>query len=63
VKKLISVVILIAGIVLLAMGYQEYQSAGSRVGRVFGFGVSDKAAALFLSGSLCTLIGLIRIVR
>jgi hypothetical protein len=62
-KKNLGIVLLVIGVVLLVLGMQEYGAFGSSVSRVFGRGPSDRAWALFVSGAICSGLGIIRIIR
>lgn len=60
-KKTVNLVILIAGIVLLILGFNELGTFGSRAGRMFGAGLSNKVLVYFIAGGLCTAYGLLQI--
>ena len=62
-KKSIGVVILAVGIVLLVLGFNEYGTFGSRLGRTLGAGVSNKVLFLFIAGAACTAFGLMETLR
>ncbi|MDH4164622.1 MAG: DUF3185 family protein [Nitrospirota bacterium] len=59
-KKTINLLILIAGIVLLILGFNEFGTFGSRAGRLLGAGLSNKVLFYFISGGLCTAYGLLQ---
>ena len=59
----ISVVILVVGIVLLVLGFNEYGTFGSRAARMLGAGVSNKVLFLFVAGSACTVLGLMKTLK
>jgi hypothetical protein len=59
----INLVILIVGIVLLGLGFNEYGTFGSRAGRMLGVGVSNKVLFLFIAGAVCTAFGLITMMK
>jgi hypothetical protein len=60
-KKTLNLVILSVGIVLLILGFNEYGTFGSRVGRFLGAGVSNRILFFFIAGTLCTVYGLLNI--
>jgi hypothetical protein len=62
-KKNLGIVFLVIGVVLLVLGMQEYGAFGSSVSRAFGRGPSDRAWVLFISGAICSGLGIIRILR
>jgi len=62
-KTSIAAIALVAGIILLAFGFHEYGTFGSRLGRTFGGGLSNKVILLFLAGGVCTAYGLMNIGR
>jgi hypothetical protein len=59
----INLVILVVGIVLLGLGFNEYGTFGSRAGRMLGAGVSNKVLFLFVAGAACTAYGLITMLK
>jgi len=59
----IGVAILVVGIVLLVLGFNEYGTFGSRAGRMLGTGVSNKVLILFIAGGVCTVLGLVQTLR
>ncbi len=61
--KIVNVIILVIGVVLLVLGYNEYGTFGSRAGRMLGAGVSNKVLFLFIAGAACTVYGLMKTLR
>lgn len=61
--NIISVVILVVGIVLLVLGFNEYGTFGSRASRMLGAGVSNKVLFLFITGAACTVVGLMKTLK
>lgn len=59
----LGIVILVVGIVLLILGFNEYGTFGSRAGRLLGGGISNKALFLFISGAACTVYGLMKTLK
>lgn len=59
----IGIVILVVGIVLLILGFNEYGTFGSRAGRLLGAGVSNKVLFLFIAGAACTVYGLMKTLK
>jgi len=62
-NRIINVVILVLGIVMLVLGFNEYGTFGSRAGRMMGIGVSDKVLYLFIAGAVCTVYGLMKTLK
>ena len=60
-KRTISLVILVAGIVLLVLGFNELGTFGSRAGRMLGGGLSNKELLYFIAGGVCTAYGLMQV--
>ena len=59
----IGIVILVVGIVLLVLGFNEYGTFGSRAGRMMGAGVSNRVLFLFIAGAVCTVLGLMKTLK
>ena len=59
----IGVVILVVGIVLLVLGFNEYGTFGSRTSRMLGAGLSSKVLFLFIAGAACTVFGLMKTLK
>jgi hypothetical protein len=59
----IGVVILVVGIVLLVLGFNEYGTFGSRAGRMLGAGLSNKVLFLCIAGAACTVFGLMKTLK
>lgn len=62
-KNTINIVILVVGIVLLVLGFNEYGTFGSRAGRLLGAGLSNKVLFLFIAGAACTAYGLMKTLK
>lgn len=62
-KNTISIVILVIGVVLLVLGFNEYGTFGSRASRMLGGGVSNKVMVLFIIGAACTVYGLFKTLK
>ena len=62
-NRTVSIVILVVGIVLLILGFNEYGTFGSRTGRFLGAGASNKVLFYFIAGGLCTAYGLLQVLR
>ena len=58
-KKSAGIVVLIVGIILLVLGFNELGTFGSRAGRMLGAGLTNKALSLLVTGAVCTVYGLI----
>lgn len=57
-NRLASLVMLVLGLVLLAMGWDANRSASSGVSRLFTGAPTDRTLALLLGGGLLTVAGL-----
>lgn len=62
-RKILSTVLLVGGILLLYFGYTEYQSFGSEVDQMFGGAGSDKAIWMMVGGAAATIGGLMGFLR
>ena len=62
-KKIISVILLVGGILLLYFGYDEYQSLGSEINQMFGGAGSDQAIWMMVGGAAATIGGLVGLLR
>lgn len=56
-KRIISIALLIAGVLLLYFGYQEYNSLGSELGQAFGGSDSTEAIWMLIAGAVAAVIG------
>ena len=59
----VNIVILVVGIVLLVLGFNEYGAFGSRAGRLLGAGISNKLLFYFIAGAACTAYGLMKALK
>lgn len=57
-NKIASILLLIVGVSLLAMGWDAYRSVGSDVSRVFTGAPTDRALWLLIGGGLTTVAGI-----
>jgi hypothetical protein len=62
-NSIINVIILVLGIVMLVLGFNEYGTFGSRAGRMMGIDMSDKVLYLFIAGAACTVYGLMKTLK
>lgn len=62
-NKLISIALLIAGIVLLAVGFNATNSLSSDVSRFFTGAPTDKAVWMLVAGGVAAVLGLTMLVR
>lgn len=60
---MISAGLLIAGILLLFFGFQEYQSVGSEVEEFFTGSPSNKALWMLIGGAAATVAGLFGLLK
>ncbi|HWR71839.1 MAG TPA: DUF3185 family protein [Nitrospirota bacterium] len=62
-KNQIGIALLVVGIILLVLGFNEYGTFGSRLGRALGAGMSNKVLALFIIGGVCAALGLMQTMK
>ncbi len=58
--RIIDVIILVTGVALLVVAFNEYGAFGSRASRFLGLGISNRVLAFFIIGSVCTAYGVVR---
>jgi hypothetical protein len=56
-KRSISIAILIAGVLLLYFGYQEYNSLGSELDQAFGGAGSTESILMLIGGAIAIVLG------
>jgi len=61
--RIVNTIILVVGIILLVLGFNEYGTFGSRAGRLLGVGISNRVLALFIAGAACTVYGLVTTLK
>jgi hypothetical protein len=62
-KTLVAIALLVVGVVLLVLGFQEYGAFGSKLGRALGQAPSGKVLIFFIAGGICSALGLFGIVK
>jgi len=62
-NKSISVAFLVAGVILLVLGFNAYHSASSDISRFFTGAPTNKALWLLISGLVAGIIGFFSLVR
>lgn len=62
-RKIISAILLVGGLLLLYFGYNEYHSFGSEVDQMFGGAGSEKAIWMLIGGAAATIGGLMGFLR
>jgi hypothetical protein len=62
-KKAISAALLIAGILLLYFGYQEYNSLSSNINETFTGSPSNEALWMLIGGAAASVASLVGLVR
>ncbi|MFH5884114.1 DUF3185 family protein [Halalkalibaculum sp. DA3122] len=62
-RKIISTVLLVGGLLLLYFGYDEYHSFRSEVDQLLGGGGSDKAIWMLVGGTAASIGGLVGLLR
>ncbi len=61
--NLIAIVLLVVGVVLLVLGFQEYGAFGSKITRALGKKPSNEVLAYFIGGGVCALAGVFKLIR
>lgn len=59
----IGAVLFVVGVILLAVGLNEYDSLGSRLARAIGSGPSNRVLALLAAGGACSVLGLLQMLK
>jgi len=62
-SQLIAIILLVAGIALLIWGSDLYGAFGNKVSRAFDGSIDTKTIVVLVAGSVCTLLGLTKLVR
>ena len=62
-KKIIGLVLLIAGIGLLIWGYNISQSVSGQLSQTFSGSPGDKAMIMYIAGAICAAIGIFTLVK
>ena len=60
--KTLGIVLLVVGIILLGWGYNISQSVSSQFSSAFSGSPSDKAMYMFISGGICAVLGIFKIL-
>jgi drug/metabolite transporter (DMT)-like permease len=60
-KKIIGIILTIAGVALVIWGYNIYDSAGSQVSRALSGDTPIEAWAGMVGGAICALLGITRL--
>lgn len=61
-RKIIGVLFLVAGVALLAWGFDVYGAFGSKLSRAVSGDMPDKALGLFIGGGICSAFGLSKLL-
>ena len=61
--KIISIILLIAGIILIVFGFKASDSIGSSFSRLFTGTSTDQAIWLLIGGAVLVVVGLVGVVR
>lgn len=62
-KKTVSIILLVAGLLLLYFGYNEYQSFQSEISELFTGSPTDKSMWMLIGGAAATIAGLAGLLR
>lgn len=62
-RKKAGVVLLVIGVILLAVGFQEFGAFGSSLSRAVGRGPSNRAVVFLIGGGVCAALGAMRLFR
>ena len=60
-SKYIGIVLIVVGVALAVWGYNIYDSAGSKVSRVFSGDAPIEAWAGMVGGAICLVIGILKV--
>jgi hypothetical protein len=60
---IVNIIILVVGVVLLVLGFNEYGAFGSRALRFWGGGISNQVLILLIAGAACTAYGLMNTLK
>ncbi|MDH5178427.1 MAG: DUF3185 family protein [Gammaproteobacteria bacterium] len=61
--KFLALILILAGIFLLALGYDESQTLGSRLNRLFSGELTQRAMIYYIGGGVCLLLGILGLAR
>lgn len=62
-NKIISIILLVAGIILVVFGFQAADSIGSSFSRLVSGTPTDKAIWLLIGGAVLAVVGLVGVMR
>lgn len=62
-KKAVSTILLVTGLLLLYFGYNEYQSFQSEISELFTGSPTDKSMWMLIGGAAATIAGLSGLLR
>lgn len=62
-SKIIAIVLIVVGAFLVVWGYNESQSLGSHLNRMFSGTATQQTLIYYISGAVCLLLGMIGLVR
>ncbi len=62
-NKIISIILLVAGIIMIVFGFQASDSIGSSFSRLFTGTPTDKAVWLLIGGAVLAVVGLVGVLR
>lgn len=62
-KKVLNITLLVGGILLLYVGYDEYNSLGSELGKAFGSSGSTEGIWMMIGGTAATIGGLVGLLK
>lgn len=60
-KKLIGIVLIIAGVALISWGYNVYDSASAEISRAFDGDTPLEAWLGLVGGAVCVVVGVLRL--
>jgi hypothetical protein len=62
-NKIISIILLVAGVILIIFGFKASDSVGSSFSRFFTGTPTDKAVWLLIGGAVLAVVGLVGVLR
>lgn len=62
-KKIVGIILIIAGVALIAWGYNVYDSASSQISRALSGDAPIEAWVGMVGGAICIVLGIFNVMR
>ena len=62
-KKMIGIILLVVGVVLISWGFNEAGSFGGKLSKAISGSPGDRVLWFYISGGVCSLLGLFSIFK